>query len=90
MKQDPIPAQHKADRPETPRWLLGWRSRQTPNQSQVWARDLPPGPLVQHLTALHAVVTHFGAEGDMLAVAEHHLRDIAVFTQAPNPYERKH
>ena len=54
--------------------------------SELWAqRALPPGPLSQHLTALHALLCHLGADGDLLKVAEHHLRDIAIHSHAQNP-----
>jgi hypothetical protein len=58
--------------------------------SQQFRESLPVGPLVDHLTHLHAMLLALGAEGDLLAVAEHSLKEIAVFTQEfrQGPYQQ--
>lgn len=42
--------------------------------------SLPAGPLVQHLASLHAIIVHLDPSEDALRLAEHHLREIGVFT----------
>lgn len=64
-----------------------FRRTQPPNRSEQFAATLPPGPLVQHYGALHALLLHLGAEGDVLAVGEHHLREMARYTQE-DPWKR--
>lgn len=67
--------------PKTPKWMLGW-TRRDPSVSEEWAQSLPPGPLVAHLTQLHAILLVLGAETapDVLTVAEHSLTEIARYT----------
>lgn len=50
-------------------------------QSQRFMETLPPGPVSAHLHNLHALALYYGATGDGLAVIEHHLHEIARYTQ---------
>lgn len=60
---------------------FGWGRGREPSPSEKWAgSNLPQGPLVQHLTSLHALYLHAGLTGDALEIAEHHLKEIGVFT----------
>ena len=51
--------------------------------SEAWGALLPNTPLRQHLISFHALLLHLGAAGPVLDVAQHHLREIARFTSAP-------
>jgi hypothetical protein len=66
-------------------WSKWFGRNRPPSASEQWGAQLPPTPLHQHLVSLHALLLHLGAEGDALAVGEHSLREIAVFTQR-DPY----
>jgi hypothetical protein len=47
---------------------------------QRFADSLPTGPLVGHVRSLHSTLIYQGARGDVLAVSERSLRDVAVYT----------
>ena len=70
---------------------MGWLDRlrdRPPTRSEEWARSLPPSPLHQNLTSLHALMLHLGAEGDALAFGEYCLREIATYVPIPRrPWE---
>lgn len=48
-------------------------------------QTVPATPLRQHIESLHAMVYHCGIYGDALAMFEHHLMSIAVFTSVRDP-----
>jgi hypothetical protein len=55
---------------------------------KTFRESLPRGPLVDHLSSIHALLVHLGAGGDVRKMAEHHLREIAVFTMTQPWQER--
>lgn len=52
-------------------------------RSEIWGNTLPTTPLRALLVALHALLLHAGMDVNVLALSEHHMRTIAVFTHTP-------
>lgn len=66
-----------------------WRAHGQPKTpSQAWGSTLPSTPAHSVLVALHALLIHVGATGDVLKLAEHHLHLIAVLTHKPDGVAR--
>lgn len=59
------------------------------NHKQVRFREsLPPGPLVETIMQVHAILLYMDSIADVdanaLAIAEHNLRAVALFTAVPD------
>jgi hypothetical protein len=61
--------------------VFSWNKKQVPTASDEFRASLPKSPLVEHLTSLHVMVKMLdrGDDPNLIAMAEQHLREIAVF-----------
>lgn len=77
--------------------IFTWRRASVPTASDNFRASLPTGPLVEHLTGLHAMICvltepepvggkpSFDQINQIKLMAENSLREIAVFTQRTYP-----
>lgn len=74
--------------------IFTWKRASVPTESDNFRSSLPTGPLVEHLTGLHAMICVLtGPEPvggkppyeQIKLMAENNLREIAVFTQRTYP-----